>query len=90
MDGKQIEAILRFCFMDTDEVRGHSPEMLPPELLNKLRRFAAGKLKRNELEEFSERVASNSAAILMLADEIEQYWGQHRDTNDWAGRSPEI
>ena len=75
MDSRSIAAILRFCFADTDEVRGHAAEELPEELLIQLRNFAAGKLKRKELEEFSERVASNNLAIETLAFEIKQHWG---------------
>jgi hypothetical protein len=67
--------MLRFCFADTDEVRGHAAEALPEELLIQLKNFAAGKLKRKELEEFSERLVSNNLAIETLALEIKQYWG---------------
>jgi hypothetical protein len=69
-DSRAIAAILRFCFADTHEVSGHGAEVLPEELLNKLRSFAAGKLKRNTL------------AIETLAHEIKQHWGQHHNTND--------
>ena len=75
MDSRSIAAILEFCFADTDEVRGHAAEELPEELLIQLKNFAAGKLKRKELEEFSERLASNNLAIETLALEIKQYWG---------------
>ena len=49
--------------------------VLPEELLIQLKNFAAGKLKRNELEEFSERLVSNNLAIETLALEIKRYWG---------------
>jgi hypothetical protein len=75
LDSRSIAAILEFCFADTDEVRGHAAEELPEELLIQLKNFAAGKLKRKELEEFSERLASNNLAIETLALEIKQYWG---------------
>ena len=75
MDSRSIAAILRFCFADTDEVRGHAAEELPEELLIQLKNFAAGKLKRKELEEFSERLVSDNLAVETLALEIKQYWG---------------
>ena len=75
MDSRSIAAILRFCFADTDEVRGHAAEELPEELLIQLKNFAAGKLKRKELEEFSETLVTNNLAIETLALEIKQYWG---------------
>jgi hypothetical protein len=79
LDSRAIAAILRFCFAGTDEVSGHAAEELSEELLIKLRRFAAGKLKRKELEEFSETLASNNLAVETLAQEIKQHWGQHRN-----------
>ena len=75
MDSRSIAAILRFCFADTDEVRGHAAEELPEELLIQLKNFAAGKLKRKELEEFSETLVTNNLAVETLALEIKQYWG---------------
>jgi hypothetical protein len=75
LDSRSIAAILRFCFADTDEVRGHAAEELPEELLIQLKNFAAGKLKRKELEEFSETLVTNNLAIETLALEIKQYWG---------------
>jgi hypothetical protein len=75
LDSRSIAAILRFCFEDTDEVRGHAAEELPEELLIQLRNFAAGKLKRKELEEFSETLVTNNLAVETLALEIKQYWG---------------
>jgi hypothetical protein len=75
LDSRSIGAILRFCFADRDEVTGHAAEELPEELMIQLKNFAAGKLKRQELEEFSERLASNDLAIETLALEIKQYWG---------------
>jgi hypothetical protein len=81
LDRRQIAAILSFCFTDRDEARGHRAEVLPAALLDKLKRFAAGKLTRNELEEFSEKIASNNMAIEVLAYEIRKYWGRHRNHN---------
>ena len=75
MDSRSIAAILKFCFADTDEVRGHAAEELPEELLIQLKNFAAGKLKRKELEEFSETLVTNNLAVETLALEIKQYWG---------------
>ena len=75
MDSRSIAAILRFCFADTEEVRGHAAEELPEELLIQLKNFAAGKLKRKELEEFSETLVTNNLAVETLALEIKQYWG---------------
>jgi hypothetical protein len=82
LDRRQIAAILSFCFTESDEVRAHGGEVLSATLLNKLKRFAAGKLTRNELEKFSEKIASNVAAIEVLAFEIKKYWGRHRGSND--------
>jgi hypothetical protein len=75
LDSRSIAAILKFCFADTDEVRGHAAEELPEELLIQLKNFAAGKLKRKELEEFSETLVTNNLAVETLALEIKQYWG---------------
>jgi hypothetical protein len=74
LDRREIAAILKFCFAETDEVRGFGVEMLPEELLIELKSFAAGKLKRKELEECCDRIASNTAAIEILAHEIQQHW----------------
>jgi hypothetical protein len=74
--------MLSFCFTESDEVRGHGAEVLSATLLDKLKRFAAGKLTRDELEKFSEKVASNVVAIEVLAYEIKKYWGQHRGRNE--------
>jgi len=82
LDRREIAAILRFCFEERDEVQGHGAEVLPEEMLTKLKSFAAGKLKRKELEEFSETIASNTVAIEVLAQEIEQHWGRHRRLKD--------
>ena len=83
MDSRAIAVILRFCFADTAEVRGHGAEVLPEELLIKIRSFAAGKLKRKELEEFSESLAMNTLAIETLAHEIKaKHWSQFRKPND--------
>jgi hypothetical protein len=79
LNSRAIAAILKFCFAETDEVRGHATEELPDELLNKLKSFAAGKLNRKELEEVSERLASNNLAVETLALEIRQHWGEHRN-----------
>ena len=57
LDSREIAAILRFCLAETEEVRGHGAKVLPAELLIKLRSFAAGKLKREDLEEFCKRVS---------------------------------
>jgi hypothetical protein len=76
MDDRKIAAILRFSFADNEEVRAHSADGLPEELLNKLRVFAAGKLKGKELEQVSERIASNTAAIEVLAHEIKKHWSE--------------
>jgi hypothetical protein len=78
LDSRAIAAILRFCFAGTDEVNGHAAEELSEELLIKLRSFAAGKMKRNELEKFSETIVSNNLAIETLALEIKQHWGKQR------------
>jgi hypothetical protein len=78
LDRREITAILRFCFAETDEVRGLGAEMVPEELLIELKSFAAGKLKRTELEEFCQKIVSNTAAIETLAREIQQHWGQNR------------
>jgi hypothetical protein len=79
LDSRAIAAVLRFYFAGTDEVSGHAAEELPEELLIKLRSFAAGKLKRKEMEEFSATLASNNLAIETLALEIKQHWGQRRN-----------
>jgi hypothetical protein len=63
LDRREIAAILKFCFAETDEVRGLGVEMLPEELL-----------KRKELEECCSRIASNTEAIETLAREIQQHW----------------
>jgi hypothetical protein len=78
LDNRAIEAILKFCFADSDEVRARTAEVLPEELLVKLRNFAAGELKRTELEEVSEMIVSNTAAIETLADEIKKRWSHPR------------
>jgi hypothetical protein len=82
LDSREIAAILRFCLAETEEVRGLGAEVLPEELLIKLRSFAAGKLKREDLEEFSEKIASNTAAIEALAHEIKQHWGRNQNSNE--------
>jgi hypothetical protein len=81
LDRRKIAAILSFCFTDSDEVSGHGADVLSATLLNKLKRFAAGKLTRNELEKFSEKIASNNVAIEVLAYEIRKYWGRDRRHN---------
>jgi hypothetical protein len=78
LDSRAIAAVLRFYFAGTDEVSGHAAEELPEELLIKLRSFAAGKMKRKELEEFSETLVSNNLAIETLALEIKQHWDHNR------------
>jgi hypothetical protein len=79
LNSRAIAAILKFCFAETDEVRGRAIEELPEELLNKLKSFAAGKLNRKELEEISERLISNNLAVETLALEIRQHWDEHRN-----------
>jgi hypothetical protein len=69
-----IEAILRFYFRESDEVSGRASIELPEKLLSELRSFAAADLPREELEKFCARIASNSAAIEVLAREIKKRW----------------
>jgi hypothetical protein len=75
LDSRAIAAILRFCFADADRFRGRDAEELPDELLIKVRSFAAGKLKRKEVEEFCGALGTNNLAIETLASEIKQHWG---------------
>jgi hypothetical protein len=74
-----IEAILRFYFRESEEVSGRAAIELPEKLLGELRSFAAADLPQEELEEFCARIASNSAAIEVLAREIKKRWDPEED-----------
>ena len=69
-----IEAILRFYFRESEEVSARAAVELPEKLLSELRSFAAADLPQEELEAFCARIASNSAAIEVLAREIKKRW----------------
>jgi hypothetical protein len=74
-----IEAILRFYFGESEEVSGRAAVELPEKLLGELRNFAAADLPQEELEEFCARIASNSAAIEVLAREIKRRCDPNED-----------
>ncbi|MBV8273785.1 MAG: hypothetical protein JO170_00800 [Verrucomicrobia bacterium] len=78
METSDIGAILRFYFAQTDEVTGRESTVLADELLNDLKRFAAGGLPREELESISAKIASNTPAIERLAREIKLRWDRSR------------
>ena len=69
-----IEAILRFYFTESEEASGRAVIELPEELVRELRSFANADLPQEKLEEFCSRIASNSAAIEVLAKEIKKRW----------------
>jgi hypothetical protein len=69
-----IEAILRFYFSESEEASGHAAVELPEELVRELRSFANADVPPEKLEEFCARIASNSAAIEVLAREIKKRW----------------
>ncbi|MBV8175604.1 MAG: hypothetical protein JO151_13730 [Verrucomicrobia bacterium] len=69
-----IEAILRFYFEESEEASGRAAIELPEELLGELQSFANAALSQEELEAFCARIASNSAAIEVLAREIKRRW----------------
>jgi hypothetical protein len=69
-----IEAILRFYFTESEEASGRAAIELPEELARELRSFANADLPAEKLEEFCARIASNSAAIEVLAKEIKKRW----------------
>ena len=77
METGDIGVILNFYFAQTEEVTGREAGMLADELLNDLKRFAAGGLAPEELEKICAKIASNSPAIEMLAREIKARWGSH-------------
>jgi hypothetical protein len=62
--------IVRFYFAQTEEVTLREGAIVTDELLNDLKRFAAGGLPRDELERISIKIASNAMAIETLAREI--------------------
>jgi hypothetical protein len=74
-----IEAILRFYFRESEEVSGRAAIELPEKLLGEVRSFAAADLPQEELEKFCARIASNSAAIEVLAREIKKRWDPKED-----------
>lgn len=78
MEISDIGTILRFYFAQTDEVTGRESAALPDKLLNDLKRFAAGGLAREELENISANIASNTQAIETLASEIKLRWDHSR------------
>ena len=77
METSDIRAILRFYFEETEEVSGRESTALADELLNDLKRFAAGGLPREELESISAKIAFDTSAIEMLASEIKLRWDCH-------------
>jgi len=79
LETMNIEAILRFYFRESEEASGRAAVELPEQLLSELRRFAAADLPQEELEEFCARIASNSAAIEVLAREIKKRWDPKED-----------
>jgi hypothetical protein len=76
LETMNIEAILRFYFSESEEASGRAANELPEKLLTELRSFAAADLPHEDLEEFCARIASNSAAIEVLAREIKKRWDQ--------------
>ena len=77
MENSDIAAILRFYFAETDEISGRESTVLDHDLLVDLKRFASGSLPREELESISAKIASNSPAIEILANEIKLRWDRH-------------
>jgi hypothetical protein len=69
-----IEGILKFYFSESEEASGRAAIALPEDLLGELRRFAAADFPQERLEEFCARIASNSAAVEVLAREIKKRW----------------
>jgi hypothetical protein len=74
-----IEAILRFYFRESEEVSGRASIELSEKLLSELRSFAAADLPKEEFEKLCARIASNSAAIEVLAREIKKRWDPKED-----------
>jgi hypothetical protein len=79
LETMNIEAILRFYFRESEEASGRAAIELPEKLLGELRSFASADLPQEELEEFCARIASNSAAIEVLAREIKKRWDPKED-----------
>ena len=69
-----MEGILRFYFSEPEEASGRAATALPEDLLSELRSFAAAEFPQERLEEFCVRIASNSAAVEVLAREIKKRW----------------
>jgi hypothetical protein len=81
MENSDIAAFLRFYFAETEEISGRESTGLDDELLIDLKRFASGNLPREELESICAKIASNSPAIEMLANEIKLRWDRHSASN---------
>lgn len=77
MEADEIGAVLKFYYTQGEEVGGREILESADELLNDLKRFAAGGLSREELQEISAKIAFNTAAIESLAREIKLRWGRY-------------
>ncbi len=84
---RRVVAMIEFSFPSRIGIGRKRATRLPLALRSELRWFARGKLTRSELMDLTARIASNDAALEILAREIKTVWSVVRKSDDLPERS---